>query len=65
MNLELIIEGKALGRAGIIRDDYPDSPLAPLAGLVYGNLGVIGSAPARDLLEFYLKEEILGAKKTR
>ena len=51
--------------AGIIRDDYPDSPLAPLARLVDGNLAVIGSAPARDLLEFYLKEDILGIKKTR
>ncbi len=50
---------------GIIRDDYPDSPLAPLARLVERNLIVIGSAPARDLLEFYLKEDILASKKTR
>ncbi|MCU0236217.1 MAG: cellulase family glycosylhydrolase [Acidobacteria bacterium] len=51
--------------AGLIRDEYPDSPLAPLARLVDGNLAVIGSVPPRDLLEFYLKEEILRIKKTR
>ncbi len=49
----------------IIRDDHPDSPLAPLARLAERNLVVIGSASPRDLLEFYLKADILGIKKTR
>jgi len=49
----------------IIRDDHPDSPLAPLARLADRNLVVIGSASPRDLLEFYLKADILGIKKPR
>lgn len=49
----------------IIRDEYPDSPLAPLARMAEKNLFVIGSATPRDLLEFYLKEDILGIKKIR
>jgi hypothetical protein len=48
---------------GIIKNEYSDSRLAPLALLAEKNLSLIGRAPIHDLLEFYMKEEILKQKR--
>jgi hypothetical protein len=61
--LDLVRGARAL--AGIIRNDYADSPLAPLAALASRNLALIERASPRDLLEFYLQKDILGLKKNR
>ena len=49
----------------IIKSDYPESSLAPVALLVDKELDVISRATPRDLLEFYLKEDILKLRRTR
>jgi hypothetical protein len=48
---------------GILKTEYLDTPLAPLALLADKNLALIGRMPLHDLLEFYLKEDIQGFKK--
>jgi len=50
---------------GIIKNEYPDTALAPLALLADKNLPLIGKMPLHDLLEFYLKEDIQKLKKIR
>jgi polysaccharide biosynthesis protein PslG len=60
---DLLRSAKAL--VGIIKNDYPDSPLAPLALLADKNLAAIEGASPHDLLEFYLKKDILELKKNR
>jgi polysaccharide biosynthesis protein PslG len=51
--------------AQIIKNEYPDTPLAPLADLVDKNLALIGKPPPHDLLEFYMKKDLLNFKKSR
>jgi hypothetical protein len=50
---------------GIIKSDYPESSLAPLALMVEKDLDAVSSASPHDLLEFYLKEDILRLRKIR
>jgi hypothetical protein len=50
---------------GIIKTEYPDTALAPLALLADQNLPLLGKMPLHDLLEFYLKEGIQKFKKFR
>lgn len=59
------LRGCVAALAAIIQDDYPGSPLAPLAGMAQRNMELIGHSPLRDLLEFYLKEEIRGLRTSR
>lgn len=51
--------------AAIIQCEYPGSPLAPLALLAQKNMDMIERSPLRDLLEFYLQEEIRGMRISR
>ena len=51
--------------ARIIRDEYPESPLSAVALLVERKLALSGRVPPRDLLEFYMNEDILKFRKTR
>ncbi len=55
----------AASLAAIIQSEYPDSPLAPLARWAQRNMELIGRSPLRDLLEFYLKEEIRALRTCR
>jgi len=48
---------------GILKSEYLDTPLAPLALLVDKNLTMISRMTPHDLLEFYLKEDIQKFKK--
>lgn len=48
---------------GILKTEYLDTPLAPLALLVDKNLATISRMAPHDLLEFYLKEDIQKFKK--
>ncbi len=50
---------------GILKTEYLDTPLAPLALLVDKNLVMISRMAPHDLLEFYLKEDIQKFKKIR
>ncbi len=61
--IDLVRAARAL--AGIIQSDYAASPLAPLAALASRNLASIERSSPRDLLEFYLKKDILKLKKSR
>jgi hypothetical protein len=49
----------------ILKNEYNDTPIGPLAALLEKNLAVIGQTPLRDLLEYYLKDDILNLKKIR
>ncbi|MBE0664346.1 MAG: hypothetical protein IH584_00890 [Candidatus Aminicenantes bacterium] len=49
----------------ILKTEYLDTPLAPLALLVDKNLATISRMAPHDLLEFYLKEDIQKFKKIR
>lgn len=49
----------------IIKNEYRDTVLAPLAVLADMHLAQIGKMPLHDLLEFYMKEDILSFKKSR
>jgi hypothetical protein len=49
----------------IIQRDHADSPLAPVALLAGKGLASAGKASPREILEFYLKEDILNFEKTR
>ncbi len=60
---DLCRNAKAL--AGIINNEYPDSPIAPVARLVDKKLSLSGRMSPHDLLEFHLKKDILKFKKTR
>lgn len=55
----------AASLASIIGNEYPGSPLAPLARWAQRNMDLIGRSPLRDLLEFYLKEEIRDLRNSR
>lgn len=48
---------------GILKNEYNDTPIGPLAALLEKNLVIIGQTPLRDLLEYYLKNDILTLKK--
>jgi hypothetical protein len=52
--------GDAQALLAILKNDHADSPLAPLVGLAEEYLATIGRAPLRDILDFYLKEELRG-----
>jgi hypothetical protein len=60
---DVVRSAKAL--AGIIQNDYAASALAPLAALASRNLALIERSSPRDLLDFYLKKDILELKKSR
>jgi len=49
----------------IIKNEYGDSALAPLALLAERYLSAIDRTSLRDLLEYYLKEDLLNYKKSR
>jgi hypothetical protein len=49
----------------IIQSDHADSPLVPVALLVGKSLALADTISPREMLEFYMKEDILGFKKTR
>jgi len=59
------IYGKVKDLIGILKTDYLDSPLAPLALLADKNLPLIGKTPLHELLEFYLKEDIQKFRRIR
>jgi len=63
--LPLDLVGAARALAGIIQSDYAASPLAPLAALAARNLALRERTSPRDLLEFYLKKDILKLNKSR
>jgi hypothetical protein len=54
---------KTAALVGILKNEYNDTPIGPLAALLEKNLSNIGQTPLRDLLEYYLKEDILALKK--
>ncbi|MBN2345961.1 MAG: cellulase family glycosylhydrolase [Candidatus Aminicenantes bacterium] len=54
---------KALTR--LIRREYPQSPLAPMAVLLDSTLEATGKVPLRDLLEHHLGEDMAKFKKSR
>ncbi|HEX7502922.1 MAG TPA: hypothetical protein VF451_05845, partial [Acidobacteriota bacterium] len=56
-------DAKAL--VGIVKNDYADSPLAPIALLADRGLAGMDKISPRDMLEFYLKEGILKFKRNR
>ena len=50
---------------GILKSDYHDTAIAPLTALLEKNMALIAKTPLRDLLEYYLKDDILTLKKIR
>ena len=54
---------KTAALVGILKNEYNDTPIGPLAALLEKNLALIGQTPLRDLLEYYLKDDILTLKK--
>lgn len=56
---------KTAALAGILKNEYGDTAIGPLAALLEKNLAVINRTPLRDLLEYYLKDDILTLKKFR
>jgi hypothetical protein len=54
---------KTAALVGILKNEYNDTPMGPLAALLEKNLAVIGQTPLRDLLEYYLKDDILTLNK--
>jgi hypothetical protein len=56
---------KTAALANILKSEYKDTPIGPLAALLEKNLAVIGQMPLRELLEFYLKDDILALKKVQ
>jgi hypothetical protein len=55
---------KASDLVGILSREYAETPIGPLAMMLDKNLGVIGQTPLRDLLEFYLKDDMSTLKRT-
>jgi hypothetical protein len=55
---------KVAALVGILSRDYAETPIGPLAVLLDKNLAVIAQTPLRDLLEFYLTDEIATLKRT-
>ena len=47
----------------ILKNEYRDTPIGPLAVLLEKKLPIIGQTPLRDLLEHYLQDDILDLKK--
>jgi hypothetical protein len=56
---------KTAALVGILKNEYHDTPIGPLAALLEKNLALIAQTPLRDLLEYYLKDDILALKKIR
>jgi hypothetical protein len=56
---------KTAALVGILKNEYNDTPIGPLAALLQKNLAMIGQTPLRDLLEYYLKNDILTLEKIR
>jgi hypothetical protein len=56
-------DAKALVK--IIKNEYGESPLAPVAMLADKSLALLGKISPHDMLEFYMKEDILRFKKNR
>ena len=54
---------KAAALVAILRNEYAETPIGPLAVLLEKNLDVIGQMPLCELLEFYLKDDISTLKK--
>jgi hypothetical protein len=61
--LPKIIFRKIAALVGILTNEYNDTPIGPLAALLEINLAAIGQTPLCDLLEYYLKDDILTLKK--
>jgi hypothetical protein len=56
---------KTAALVGILKNEYNDTPIGPLATLLEKNLALIGQTPLHDLLEYYLKNDLLTLKKIR
>jgi hypothetical protein len=54
---------KIAALVGILKNEYGDTAIGPLAALLENKLAVIDQAPLRELLEYYLKDDILAFKK--
>lgn len=59
-----MIYRKAAVLVTILKNEYRDSLIGPLAALLENKLAVIGQTPLRDILEYYLQDDILALKKT-
>jgi hypothetical protein len=60
-----ILSCNAKALVQIIQSDHADSPLAPVARLVEKGLALVDTISPREMLEFYMNEDILKFKKTR
>ncbi|MCX6558346.1 MAG: cellulase family glycosylhydrolase [Candidatus Aminicenantes bacterium] len=54
---------KTADLVGILSREYAETPIGPLALLLDKNVAVIGQTPLRDLLEFYLKDDMSTLKR--
>jgi hypothetical protein len=61
--VNLCLDARAL--VGIIKSDYADSPLAPIALLADKGLAAMDKISPHDMLEFYMKGDILKFKRNR
>jgi hypothetical protein len=57
-----IVFRKTAALVGILKNEYNETPIGPLAALLEKNLALIGQTPLHDLLEYYLKDDILTFK---
>jgi hypothetical protein len=55
---------KAAALVAILKNEYSDTLIGPVAALLGKKLAAIGQTPLRDVLEYYLQDDILALKKT-
>jgi hypothetical protein len=54
---------KAAALVTILKNEYSDTLIGPMAALLGKKLAAIGQTPLRDILEYYLQDDILALKK--